>query len=109
MRRLAADPIRLRSLTALLVLALAAACQAPPPAAKTAASAPAPTASPAGAPAAAAASTAPAASAAPADASGGAWERLLAEGRKEGVVRLSLPAGVPGLGDVFAKEFEADT
>src|SRR5690348_12501440 len=88
---------RVGRVAALLALVLCAACQAPPPAAKTGASAPAPAAAP------------PAAQAAAPAASDSAWGRLLAEGRKEGVVRLSLPPGVPGLGDVFGKAFEEDT
>ena len=101
MMSIASGAARGGRLVALLAIVLCAACQAPPPATKTGASAPPPAA-----PSASGGGAAPAAAQAAPDS---AWDRLLAEGRKEGVVRLSLPPGVPGLGDVFGKAFEEDT
>src|SRR5437879_888634 len=34
------------------------------------------------------------------------WDRLVAEARREGSVRISVPAGVPGLGEAFASAFD---
>src|SRR2546430_276983 len=81
----------------LLALVLAG-CQAAPPAAtKTAAAPPAATnAAPAGGTAAGPGNSPAAAE----------WDRLLAEAKREGSVRISVPAGVAGLGEAFAKAFE---
>jgi ABC-type Fe3+ transport system substrate-binding protein len=34
-----------------------------------------------------------------------AWDSLVADAKREGTVRLALPPGIPGLGDVFARTF----
>jgi ABC-type Fe3+ transport system substrate-binding protein len=62
-------------------------------------------------PAPAAPARAPAAPSAPATVGGegGAsieWDRLVADARREGSVRISVPAGVPGLGEAFASAFD---
>jgi ABC-type Fe3+ transport system substrate-binding protein len=91
-------PCHLFGAVALLALVLAG-CQSAPPAASKAA---APTAAPATSSAATGApSAAPAGSTASPE-----WDRLLAEAKREGSVRISVPAGVPGLGEAFAKAFE---
>jgi ABC-type Fe3+ transport system substrate-binding protein len=82
-----------------LLAVLLAGCQSAPPAANKAA---APTAPPAANPA-----PADAPAAAPASgASSAEWDRLLAEAKREGSVRISVPAGVAGLGEAFTKAFE---
>src|SRR5438132_14005039 len=45
------------------------------------------------------------ASAAPATAASASWDDLVSAGKKEGSVNVALPAGLPGVGDVFAKAF----
>ncbi len=91
-------PCYVLGVLALLAVTLAGCQSAPPAASKAAAPAAAPTVGPA------------ATGAQPAAAGGGAsspeWDRLLAEAKREGSVRISVPAGVPGLGEAFAKAFE---
>ncbi|HLG70699.1 MAG TPA: ABC transporter substrate-binding protein [Chloroflexota bacterium] len=85
---------------------LLAACGGSAAPASTASSASPTAASPAtGSAAAKPASSAAAKPAGSAAATAGSWEDLVAAAKKEGTVNVALPAGLPGVGDVFAKAF----
>jgi iron(III) transport system substrate-binding protein len=88
-----------------LTLLLAACGGAAAPASSTAASAAA--AKPVASEVAAKPSTAASAAAAGSTAAkpAGSWDGLVAAAKKEGSVNVALPAGLPGVGDVFAKAF----
>src|SRR5687768_12765438 len=95
----AQTPARLLFVAAAVAL-LVVGCQQPaaPSAAKP----------PAAPPAAAPAASAPQAPAQPAPQAPSEWDRLVAEAKKEGTVRIVLPPGIPGIVDAFTRAFEEE-
>jgi hypothetical protein len=88
--RRAARPRSLFGVLTLLALVLVSCQSAPPSASKAVAPA-------------ASSTAAPAAGSAPASRASAEWDRVLAEAKREGTICISLPAGVPGLGEAFAQ------